>query len=805
MGLADTLKLLGGSGAVVGLLAALAVAAGGCATSVTETSSTSTGEGGSTSTTGTGGTGGAGGEGGGTGPCAQDCSTIDTPPCLVAVCNEGAYPGEVGACVVIDAPAGTACDDGLFCTLGDTCNAGTCVGGPPNDCGQVPPPCSTVTCNEATDSCGTAPADENSGCIVADLCAINGKCVGGQCVGQPKDCSFSPLSECNAMACNPATGDCEGTPDPGKDGAGCSLTGDLCMVGRTCLGGQCVGGTPKDCSALTVGCQNGMCNPVNGACVGDPVPPGGTCFDGIGECFAGTCDANSNCVPMATPGAPCSGGILTCNVGVCDAGGACQPMPVANGTSCNDYDSCTDGDTCDNGVCGGSAVANCQVYFQAGFEGGCPAGWTLGGDWECGTPSGGVGPATPHTGTGCIATQIDGEYNNNQAYTTATADSPPINLASASYPVLSFWTWINTEGSSFDGYNLKVSTDGGQNFAQVSTVTPAYALTINGEPAWGGDQSAAGWQNYLADLSAYAGQQIILRFAFRTDGSITRPGVYIDDIAVGEGAAIPLAITTGSPLADAFAGQPFAAQMQKTGGSGAPTWSIVGGSNNAWLSISPTGLLSGTPTPAEAGPVSVIVHVEEPTVPSNFAEKTFTFNVVDLGPVLYTTSFEGACPNGWTLAGDWQCGVPSGVGPAAAYSGSQCIATQIAGNYNNSQAWATATATSPDIDLGGTVSPSATFRMWIDTEGSSFDGANLKVSTDGVNYTILNAVTPAYSLTIDGQAAWGGDQSAAGWQLVQADLAAYAGQVIRLRFGFRTDGSVTHAGVYIDDILVTTN
>ncbi len=95
-------------------------------------------------------------------------------------------------------------------------------------------------------------------------------------------------------------------------------------------------------------------------------------------------------------------------------------------------------------------------------------------------------------------------------------------------------------------------------------------------------------------------------------------------------------------------------------------WSIKsGGVNAAWLSIDPVkGVLSGTPSAAETGLVSVTVHVEEPTLPSNFAEKTFTFTV---NHAAYYTSFEGVCPDGWTLTGDWQCGVPMSVAlPAVA-------------------------------------------------------------------------------------------------------------------------------------------
>ena len=96
-----------------------------------------------------------------------------------------------------------------------------------------------------------------------------------------------------------------------------------------------------------------------------------------------------------------------------------------------------------------------------------------------------------------------------------------------------------------------------------------------------------------------------------------------------------------------------------------------------------------------------------------------------------------------------------------------------------------------------------TFRMWVDTEGGMYDGFNLQVSSDGgMNYAIVGNATPVYPLTVAGKPAWGGHQSALGWQSVQANLAAYGGQIIRLRFAFQSDSSGAFPGVYIDDILV---
>jgi hypothetical protein len=635
---------------------------------------------------------------------------------------------------------------------------------------MTPPECSLITCDENAKSCSAAPAGDDAPCSPADLCQVNGVCKSGVCTGEPKDCSFSPLTECNTVACNPNNGACEPTPDAGKNGQSCSLSGEMCNVGRTCSDGQCAGGTAKDCSALTVGCTNGVCDPNNGACVGQPVPAGGTCFDGIDQCHTGVCDANASC----------------------------NPMPVADGTSCNDYNACTTGDACTAGVCGGQQTAGCVLYFTSAFET-CPDGFTMGGDWECGTPSS-VGPETAHGGSGVLATKIASKYSSSQSYDTDVADSAPISLSGAVAPKLSFWVWIDTEGSSWDGFNLKASTDNGATFTQVTTVTPDYNLTVNSQPAWGGHQSAAGWQNYTADLSAFVGQQVILRFAFRSDSGGNYPGVYIDDLLVAEPSAIPLEITTAS-LPSVLAGSAYTQTLQRAGGDATAVWTIESGTNIAWLSIdSATGALSGTPSVAEIGPVSLTVKVSQPGLPGNFAQKTFDFAVQQ---PIFTQDFEGGCPNGWTLGGDWQCGTPSSVGPATAHSGTQCIATKIASDYSSGQSWTTAVATSPTIDLTGTTSPSARFWMWIDTEGSTWDGANLKVSTDGgATFSIVTGVTPAYTLTVNSESAWGGHQGDQGWQLVTADLTPYANQQIKLRFAFRSDSSGQYPGVYIDDVIV---
>ncbi len=77
--------------------------------------------------------------------CAQPAGTgctADGNPCTNDVCD-GA-----GACGVANA---AGCDDGLFCTVSDTCSGGACVGMPRNcDDGDL---CTADSCDEAADAC----------------------------------------------------------------------------------------------------------------------------------------------------------------------------------------------------------------------------------------------------------------------------------------------------------------------------------------------------------------------------------------------------------------------------------------------------------------------------------------------------------------------------------------------------------------------------------------------------------------------------------------------------------------------------
>jgi hypothetical protein len=122
----------------------------------------------------------------------------------------------------------------------------------------------------------------------------------------------------------------------------------------------------------------------------------------------------------------------------------------------------------------------------------------------------------------------------------------------AESPTLTFETRFDTELGWDFGF-VQVSTDGGQTYTSLGNADTtsehdpgAIATVAQNVPGFtgtsGGGEPAA-WIQTSFDLSAYAGQTILLSFRYVTDSGVDLPGWWIDDVAVG---GVPL--TDGSSL-----------------------------------------------------------------------------------------------------------------------------------------------------------------------------------------------------------------------------------------------------------------
>jgi hypothetical protein len=125
----------------------------------------------------------------------------------------------------------------------------------------------------------------------------------------------------------------------------------------------------------------------------------------------------------------------------------------------------------------------------------------------------------------------NGNYvsSSNVSMTSISA----IDLTSASSPVLTFWTKYFIE-TNWDCGQVFISTNGGTTWiAQEGNLTVAGSgsgTQIIGQPVYEGTQS--NWAFEEIDLSAYEGEQILIKFEFKSDTSIEQDGWYVDDIKI---------------------------------------------------------------------------------------------------------------------------------------------------------------------------------------------------------------------------------------------------------------------------------
>lgn len=149
-----------------------------------------------------------------------------------------------------------------------------------------------------------------------------------------------------------------------------------------------------------------------------------------------------------------------------------------------------------------------------------------------------------------------------------------------------------------------------------------------------------------------------------------------------------------------------------------------------------------------------------------------------------TEDFESGAP-GWTMAGDWEIGaVTSGPNSGGFGNSTQAAATILAGNHSNGADYS---LTSPPIMLpSGAYDYGLEYAEWFQIENCCDDGITELSVDDGATWTLLTTVT--------------GDSN--GWSTRELPLQVADGAMIRIRFRFTSDGSVTNPGWYIDDLRV---
>lgn len=207
--------------------------------------------------------------------------------------------------------------------------------------------------------------------------------------------------------------------------------------------------------------------------------------------------------------------------------------------------------------CGQGAFTPARTFATRELPGDCPldsqSGTLLEADFDAGQlPSGwsadGAGPATwiisdqrDFTG-GQSAYAENFDEVSDQRLTTSELDLP----AQAGALRLQFRNWQHIEswpdGGCFDGGVVEISADDGNTWEALTgdqliarphdgEVSEVWGNPLAGETAWCGDPRDT-WERYAADLDAWAGESVRLRFRLGTDSRVAREGWYVDAVTV---------------------------------------------------------------------------------------------------------------------------------------------------------------------------------------------------------------------------------------------------------------------------------
>jgi hypothetical protein len=161
--------------------------------------------------------------------------------------------------------------------------------------------------------------------------------------------------------------------------------------------------------------------------------------------------------------------------------------------------------------------------------------------WAWGSPTN--GPGTAHSGSKVWATNLTGNYSNDESsYLTRNAT---LDLSGRQGLRISWWQWLQTY-DDFDYVILQMSANNGASWQNVYGDEYSWGTTTKGT-VYGNVDLA--WAQHTLDLnSSYATNQVKLRLRFKSDWNLfgtTRPGWYVDDFVITDCQAVDGGLVSG--------------------------------------------------------------------------------------------------------------------------------------------------------------------------------------------------------------------------------------------------------------------
>lgn len=460
--------------------------------------------------------------------------------------------------------------------------------------------------------------------------------------------------------------------------------------------------------------------------------------------------------------------------------------------------------------------------------------WTAvnagGSSWELGLPAFGTTNSV-HSAPNAWDIDLNAAYLDN---TTAYLISPVFDFSSAFQPILSFWHNWNNE-TNWDGLRVDYSTNNGTSWLILGAFNDLNGvnwyneanLNSSSQPGWSGNSTTlfGGWVQSSYNLSFLTGTigAVRFRFVFTSDASVTRDGHSIDDFSI----SVPLA---NDAALDAIIAPNIASSI---GDTVTVSVRIKNFGSNTLNSI-PVSYNDGTQTTTEtwsgtlsSGSSATYTFTTPFVVPSgvynlcawtSLAGDSQTANDSlcrqQLGissiSLPYTDNFEGI--NLWTdssgVGSNWQLGFPSYGLTTGTHSGLNSWDVNLTTAYTDN---ARCYLTSPPFDFTGAINTKLKFWHRWNCE-INFDGTRIEYTADnGLTWNTLGTFGDANatnwynnpSLSTNGLPAWNGQSS--GWVESRYSLSILngAGNQVRFRLVFVSDGSVIQDGYSIDDFSLT--
>lgn len=122
---------------------------------------------------------------------------------------------------------------------------------------------------------------------------------------------------------------------------------------------------------------------------------------------------------------------------------------------------------------------------------------------------------------------------SNRADESLTTLTRSLDLSAVDEATLIYWTWYDIE-AHYDYVTVAVRALESEDWRILRTPAGTAANPYGNSPGWSHTGKSDGWIREEVDLSDYAGEEILLRFSYLTDGAVVGEGLLLDDISVPE-------------------------------------------------------------------------------------------------------------------------------------------------------------------------------------------------------------------------------------------------------------------------------